>query len=47
MIEEGRPSEVISAAVGRHRPDLVVIGTHGRGGLAKMLLGSVAGEGCS
>jgi universal stress protein E len=43
-IEEGRAFEVISHAVEEMRPDLVVIGTHGRSGLLKLLLGSVTEE---
>ncbi len=41
-IEAGRPFEVISRFVAAKKPDLLVIGTHGRAGLAKVLLGSVA-----
>jgi universal stress protein E len=43
-IEEGRAFEVISHAVNETRPDLLVIGTHGRSGLMKLLLGSVTEE---
>ncbi|WP_262269263.1 universal stress protein [Microvirga yunnanensis] len=43
-IEEGAPFEVISSTVKRLSPDLLVIGTHGRSGIAKMFLGSVAEE---
>jgi universal stress protein E len=43
-VEEGGPFEVISQAVERMSPDLLVIGTHGRSGLLKALLGSVTEE---
>lgn len=40
VIENNRPSNAILEAAKTH--DLVVIGTHGRGGLERMLIGSVA-----
>jgi len=43
-IEEGDAYEVISNVVKETTPDLVVIGTHGRSGIVKMLIGSVAEE---
>jgi universal stress protein E len=43
-LEEGGPGEVISRAVSEMRPDLVILGTHGRSGLMKVLLGSVTEE---
>lgn len=43
-VEEGGAFEVISAGIDRMRPDLLVIGTHGRSGLMKVLLGSVTEE---
>ena len=43
-VEEGGAFEVISRAVEKMRPDLLVIGTHGRSGLLKVLLGSVTEE---
>lgn len=43
-IEEGAPFEVISSTVQRVRSNLLVIGTHGRSGITKMLLGNVAEE---
>jgi nucleotide-binding universal stress UspA family protein len=43
-VEEGTPFEVISRLVEAQRPDLLIIGTHGRSGIAKALLGSVTEE---
>jgi universal stress protein E len=43
-VEEGGPFEVISRAVEQTKPDLLVIGTHGRSGLLKALVGSVTEE---
>ncbi len=43
-IEEGGGFEVISRVVKETAPDLVIIGTHGRSGIMKMLIGSVAEE---
>jgi nucleotide-binding universal stress UspA family protein len=43
-VEEGAPMEIISRAVSEMRPDLLVMGTHGRSGLVKALIGSVAEE---
>lgn len=42
LLETGRPSERIAAVVEARKPDLVVMGTHGRRGLAHAFLGSVA-----
>jgi nucleotide-binding universal stress UspA family protein len=39
---EGTPADRIVRAAKRARADLIVMGTHGRGGLAKLFLGSVA-----
>lgn len=41
-IVEGQPSREISAYADRGNCDLIVMGTHGRGGLTRLLLGSVA-----
>ena len=42
LILEGLPHERIVQAARRKRADLLVMGTHGRTGLAKFFLGSVA-----
>jgi len=44
VIERGPTSEVILDLIARNNVDLLVLGTHGRGGLKKLLLGSVAEE---
>ena len=43
-VEEGGPFEVISRAVAKMKADLLIIGTHGRSWLLKVLLGSVTEE---
>lgn len=43
-VEEGGAFEVISRIVKETMPDLVIIGTHGRSAVVKMLIGSVAEE---
>jgi nucleotide-binding universal stress UspA family protein len=43
-VEEGGPLEVIGKAVQELSPDLLMIGTHGRSGIVKVLLGSVTEE---
>ena len=43
-IEEGAPMEIISRAVSEMRPDLMVMGTHGRSAISKALMGSVTEE---
>ena len=44
MAEEGRPATVVKEAVGRLRPDLVLMGTGHHGILRRVFLGSVAAE---
>jgi nucleotide-binding universal stress UspA family protein len=43
-VVEGRPFDVIADAVKELRPDLLVMGTHGRSGIVRALLGSVTEE---
>jgi nucleotide-binding universal stress UspA family protein len=42
LLLKGRPEEVIPRAAKKQGVDLVVVGTHGRTGLPRLLLGSVA-----
>ncbi|MGA7847476.1 MAG: universal stress protein, partial [Terriglobales bacterium] len=44
LIKEGEVAEVLSKLVSNYEIDLIVIGTGGRKGLGKLLLGSVAEE---
>jgi nucleotide-binding universal stress UspA family protein len=44
LVEQGPVWDVLAAAIQRERVDLLVLGTHGRGGLRKLALGSVAEE---
>lgn len=44
ILERGPIEEVIADLIRRNNIDLLVLGTHGRGGLNKFLLGSVAEE---
>ena len=40
----GNPADVLAATIEREQPDLVILGTHGRGLVKKLALGSVAEE---
>ncbi len=42
IAREGGPEETVLAVVAETRSDLLVVGTHGRSGLGRVLLGSVA-----
>lgn len=44
VLLEGLPADRIVRAARRLKADLIVMGTHGRSGLAKIFLGSVAGR---
>jgi len=41
-VREALPVDGILAAIEEHQPDLVVMGTHGRGRLSRLMFGSVA-----
>ena len=42
LVLEGMPHDRITRAARSNRTDLIVMGTHGRTGLARLFLGSVA-----
>ena len=42
LILEGVPHDALNRAARLHRADVMVLGTHGRTGLARLLVGSVA-----
>jgi nucleotide-binding universal stress UspA family protein len=44
VVERGSVWDVLSSIIERDHPGLLVLGTHGRGGLKKLTLGSVAEE---
>jgi nucleotide-binding universal stress UspA family protein len=41
-LKQGDAAEEILASAAEHKADLIVIGTHGRSGLGRLILGSVA-----
>lgn len=43
-VEEGLPMQVIKRVVAEKRPDMLAMGTHGRSGLLRALIGSVTEE---
>jgi universal stress protein A len=44
LLLKGAPHDQIVSAAKRRNADLIVIGTHGRTGLSKLFMGSVAGK---
>lgn len=42
VLQEGRPATALEEVAERERPDLVVVGRRGLGGLTELLLGSVS-----
>jgi nucleotide-binding universal stress UspA family protein len=44
VVEEGFPTSAVHAQVSAQKPDLVVMGTHGRTGFRQAILGSMAEE---
>ncbi|OQX00500.1 MAG: hypothetical protein BWK80_61685 [Desulfobacteraceae bacterium IS3] len=42
IVKRGNPVDIIIEAAEKKNCDLIVMGTHGHGGLAKMMLGSTA-----
>jgi universal stress protein A len=42
LVVEGAPTRAIQSAIEEHSASLVVMGTHGRTGVSRLLLGSVA-----
>ncbi|MFT3765960.1 MAG: universal stress protein [Minicystis sp.] len=42
ILVEGDPAQAILLQAARHRPRMIVMGTHGRSGLEHLVLGSVA-----
>jgi len=41
VVTEGHPVQAVFERIGRHLPDLIVMGSHGHDGVARILLGSV------
>jgi nucleotide-binding universal stress UspA family protein len=41
-VVEGHPVPVLQEHIKAHRPDLLVLGSHGRSGVARLMMGSVA-----
>jgi len=41
-IHVGQPAEVIARMAGELKPDMIVMGSHGRGGMVGLVMGSVA-----
>lgn len=43
-VHVGQPAETITRLAGAEKIDLIVMGTHGRGGFANLVMGSVASQ---
>ncbi|MBP9602781.1 MAG: universal stress protein, partial [Chromatiaceae bacterium] len=42
LMAEGRPDQVVVETANNRQADLIVVGSHGRGGISRLLLGSVS-----
>lgn len=42
LVSEGRPDEVVIATATERQADLIVVGSHGRTGLTRLILGSIS-----
>lgn len=42
LVSEGRPDEVVVEAAAARQADLIVVGSHGRTGLSRLILGSIS-----
>jgi nucleotide-binding universal stress UspA family protein len=42
LVSEGRPDEVVIDSAAHSKADLIVVGSHGRTGLSRLILGSIS-----